>query len=224
MREERKYLKFWRSYSKQARQSYGQLYKNTGVLISKYIKAEVLDIGFGDVVNYDLSRVSSLKTLDQYSSKYNNPNVKHKHYVADARSLPVKKNSIDCVIAQFLFHHLAEDTIKKTDASLTQVLYEIRRVLKSDGEVLIVESFLPDFLELFEKFAYSFFVTFCRLISFPLVRQYSIRSFLENTEKVGFEIIEAKKVDKGPAVSQFGLDIPSWLTPVEVYFVRLKKN
>ncbi len=221
---EKRYLKFWRSYSRQTKKDYRELYKNTGLLISKHIQGEVLDVGSADVVNYDLSRVTSLTTADLYPTKYQNPKTNHKHIVADVRNIPLEEESFNCVVAQLLFHHLAEDSIHKTDSSLDRALSEIERVLKSDGQVLVIESFLPSFFEFLEVLFYPVFVLFCKLIDFPLVRQYSVDSFLKKSKKAGFNTVMVKKVEKGPFVSQFGLTIPSWLTPVEVYFIRLKKQ
>lgn len=217
------HLKLWRRYSKEVKENFFELYKNTGALITVHIKGRVLDVGFGDVFNYDISSVRQLVTVDLYPVKFRNRKVDHKHVIADVRDLPFKNDNFHFIVAQFLFHHLAESSVDSTNTNFLKALRELKRVLKPRGEILIVESFLPRALEILEETAYPLLVWFCKIIDFPQVRQYSVSSFLRWAKKAGLKKAEMKKVDKGSWVSQFGRKFPAWLTPVQVYFFRFKK-
>ncbi len=218
----RNYARFWRNYARQTETGLGDLYKNISRVISPAVKGEVLDVGSAGVVNYDLARVDSLTTVDLFSVRIKLP-VKHRHLVSDVRYLSLPAGRFDTVLAQFLFHHLAEKTLDETDRSVIGGLAEIKRVLKPGGEILVVESFLPRYLEIVEETGYPLLMAACRMINFPQVRQYSLSKFLKLTEVAGLKCRGRKILDKGRFVSQFGLKIPAALSPVEVYFLNFGK-
>jgi ubiquinone/menaquinone biosynthesis C-methylase UbiE len=86
-------------------------------------------LGFRDVYGLDLS-VALVLASDLHRSSV----------IGDARRLPFRTASRDVAIVQGGLHHLPEfDDVRAT-------LAEMRRVLKSDGRVIIIEPWLTPFL------------------------------------------------------------------------------
>jgi SAM-dependent methyltransferase len=89
-------------------------------------------LGFHNIEGVDLSP----RLIAQYHGRA-------KCYVLDCRRLPFADESKDAVIVQGGLHHLAS-----LPSDLEQTFAEIRRVLKQDGRVLLVEPWLTPFLRL----------------------------------------------------------------------------
>ncbi len=95
----------------------------------------VLDVGCGNgwlssrmlskghkVISMDISRSNVIKVLQKYSSE------SHQGLVADAYHLPMKSNTIDCIIASEVMEHVYDPKL------FIESLY---RVLKPGGKIII---------------------------------------------------------------------------------------
>jgi SAM-dependent methyltransferase len=89
------------------------------------------ELGFVNLAGVDLSP----SLLAQYSGRAD-------LYVGDCRHLKFESSSLDAVIVQGGLHHLPDLT-----ADLPQAMYEIHRVLRPSGLVLIVEPWRTLFLD-----------------------------------------------------------------------------
>lgn len=98
----------------------------------------VLDIGCGNARNmipfkdkFDLTGIDKsegmIKIAKEFSKKNN---IKAEFHVSDAKALPLDDNSIDNAISIAVYHHFSPEEIK-------DVLKELRRILKPDGEAFI---------------------------------------------------------------------------------------
>ncbi|MCG8651100.1 MAG: methyltransferase domain-containing protein, partial [Pirellulales bacterium] len=89
-------------------------------------------LGFSNLCGVDLS-----ETLLR---QYRGPATLH---LADCRKLPLDDQSFDAVIVQGGLHHLPS-----LPGDLTDVLLEVKRILKPDGMFYVVEPWLTPFLRL----------------------------------------------------------------------------
>jgi ubiquinone/menaquinone biosynthesis C-methylase UbiE len=120
-------------------------------------------LGFTCIEGADLS--ASL--LNQYSGPAN-------RYLCDCRRLPFDANSKDVVIIQGGLHHLPT-----LPDDLDQTLSEVRRVLKSEGRLVVVEPWRTPFLMVVHflcnaRLARSFWP---KLDSFSAMRHYERRTY-----------------------------------------------
>lgn len=113
------------------------------------MKGDILDLGCGDgalakelfsvgrnIIGIDISR----KAL-KFASKFSNI----KWVLGDVKELPFCSNSLDYVIASELIEHLTYNEAIK-------MLQEIRRVLKSDGKILLTTPNKYNFYYILYKF------------------------------------------------------------------------
>ena len=122
-----------------------------------------------------------------------------------------------------LIHHLVGNDVDDCYKNLNKVVEQAYRALKPDGKLIIVESCVPVWFNIFEKIVYKPASKIIEmLISHPPTFQYTSEIIEENLiEK--FTSVECRKIDMGKFVLQFGYKFPSALTPVQPYiFTALK--
>jgi ubiquinone/menaquinone biosynthesis C-methylase UbiE len=85
------------------------------------------------------TRIEGIDLSASLLAQYDGPAICH---VADCRQLPYDSESKDIIIVQGGLHHLS-----RLPEDLEQVLREVRRVLKPDGCVLVIEPWLTPFLK-----------------------------------------------------------------------------
>jgi len=145
-------------------------------LSSKYIKGEVLDVGSGGLITYDIAKAKSVLLTDISEDLIRSPQKivndrlefvnddRAKTKVANVFKLPFKKSSFDTVLVLSVLHHLSLPKVASNYRNLDNALKESYRVVKPKGYLLIWESCLSILISRIYKFfyevTYSFFIKF----------------------------------------------------------------
>tara|TARA_B100002052_G_C15566200_1_gene455779 strand:- start:191 stop:667 length:477 start_codon:yes stop_codon:yes gene_type:complete len=131
-------------------------------------------------------------------------------------NLPNNLKSFDKVLMNMLLHHLTGENISQNFSNLRKSIKQTKKTLKKKGELIIVESCVPKWFNLFEKLVYKFAsLVLLKFMNHPPVFQYTKEQILEELIEQGFEKIEYKIIKQGKFILQFGYKFPTFLTPVK---------
>jgi len=204
-------------------------YQSISSALSKklYDTKRLLDVGNGGVFAYDTTGVKEIVGLDLFL--YDLPkdiNLPENVTMVQGSALdiPIDLINYKVVVVVMLIHHLIGKTVTESIENIHRLLSEVHRVLLPGGKLVIVESCIPYWFFLFEKLVFipaSFVIE--KTMKHPPTLQYP-ESFIRNIlGSAGFSNIESKFIPKGKYVIQYGLKVPSWITPVQpVLFVADK--
>ena len=138
----------------------------------------VVDIGSGGVSHYRNPAIRRLISVDNVLEFLRHSKDKTVLNVAgDIRALPIKDDSVDRIIIQFVIHHLTESRLAKNLRNVKTALAETSRILRPGGEVFIVDSMAPFPLEMIERSAYVPAYHFLQILNKPMVFFFSVQSF-----------------------------------------------
>lgn len=122
---------------------YSTIFKFT----SSIVKGNVLDIGCGSRIYYNVDSVQSWAgldlsqtLLDQLRFLGGNEPPKVQKLLHTCEDLPFPDETFDTVCAVFVLHHLAQQNRARSRQIVLAVLREARRVLKKGGHLLIAEN------------------------------------------------------------------------------------
>jgi ubiquinone/menaquinone biosynthesis C-methylase UbiE len=189
---------------------------------------KMLDIGNGGVFDYEVSLVPNITGLDLFLDDLPKGIVIPKNVKmvqGSALEIPFEKPSFDGVIMVMLLHHLVGQTPKESLLNVEKALSEAGRVIKRGGKLIIVESCVPFWFYQLEKFLYrSATILIEKFMRHPATLQYP-KDVLRNVIfGAGFRDILIEEIPKGRFILQFGVKVPSWITPVRtILFSAIKK-
>lgn len=194
-------------------------YENIRSKMSGKLRGRVLDCGSGGMVDYSLEGIDRLTMVDlvrceRSLSRETESSCPITYAEGDVKALPFPDASYDVVLMKMLVHHLAGPSVKETRQNVLKALEESRRVLDTQGKLIIVESFLPRYAEFLEAVFFPFFKVFLSMISHPIVFQWSYTSFLEAAKKSGLQCTECISIPQGKWIVQFGIRWPTIFTPL----------
>jgi ubiquinone/menaquinone biosynthesis C-methylase UbiE len=206
-------------------------FRNSGRLINSELVAgqSVADIGNGGVINYRFDGLKQLDCIDLSLSrtaekKYEkNKNISFK--VGNVFLLSnIPDEQYDRVIIQCVIHHLAGPNYSVTVSNTQKALSECMRILKKDGELLIVESTVLPWFEKIEKLLYGLMQLFFKIIRFDTVYQYSAPSLVQliNAMKIG-TIKSSEMIEIGKYMWLLKRKFPNKLTPCRAVWLCIKK-
>ncbi len=195
-------------------------------------KKQVLDIGSGGNIFYDYKLSTSVTALD--ISEKSLQNLKDDKIIkisGDARDLSkIKNKSIDVVLIIFALHHINGKNYRSSLTSLRKILEETDKVLKEDGEIIILELTLNKFLYYIQVIFYKLTYLILKSMETDMVFFYNdniIRNNLlmtNNASKIKTETIKMTGwLD--PLLGTFPgiIKIPAFLMPTNLKFFYLKK-
>ena len=193
-------------------------YKNIYLEISKKLKGtnKLLDIGHGGTFDYNTKVIHKIVGVDlSYMNDKKLPkNIKL--VKGNVLNLPNNLKSFDKVLMNMLLHHLTGKNVSQNFSNLRKSIKQTKKTLKKKGELIIVESCVPKWFNLFEKIVYKFAsLLLLRFINHPPVFQYTKEQILKELNQVGFKNVEYKVIKQGKFILQFGYIFPTFLTPVK---------
>ena len=113
---------------------------------SRFISGNVLDIGCGGKVYYQVDNATSWTGMDCASKRLHNVSFLHgrpedvRVLTADARQLPFASRTFDTVCCFFLLHHLGRNNRKESARQVKLALAETRRILSDGGRLVVAEN------------------------------------------------------------------------------------
>jgi len=185
------------------------------------------DIGNGGVFDYDAGRVKNIVALDLFlddlpasSSFPENVTLQR----GDALQIPFPSESFDGVLMSMLIHHLVGKTVTESLDNVHIAIREAFRVLTFGGKLIVVESCIPPWFFLVERFIFPVASRIInRLLRHPATLQYPSSLLLQMVMDT-FHNGEVSSIPLGKWVLQFGVKFPSVFTPVTPYIVIAKKQ
>ena len=172
-----------------------EIYKNVRIELDKNLNGVVLDIGNGNVFAYDVNRLEKVIALDLAFTDDIQDSEKIKHIIGNAVDLrKIDSESFDCVLMQFVIHHIIGKTRKDTDKLVLASLNEAWRVLKRKGKLIIAEMLVHPILEPVENIFYGITSRFLGLLDRPMVKFYSKKSLVSKLYTTNFNQVSFKQI------------------------------
>lgn len=178
---------------------------------------KLLDVGSGGIFNYDITLPREIVALDLFLEQIDQTRLPgHIRFIqGSALKMPFANGEFDTLMMEMLIHHLTGSSPDESLANLETCLNECARVLKPGGKLVIVESCVPKWFYLFEKKVFSLgSATLGKMISHPLTLQYTAKILLQKITS-RFHGVTGKELPKGKYILQFGVKVPSRLTPAQ---------
>lgn len=191
--------------------------------ITNVIKSSsnLLDIGHGGSFDYDTSKIKSITGLDL--DKMIDGSVLPKNIMlkeGSALDIPDDIKNFDTTLVVMLLHHLVGQKVSENLENLDRCLNQIRKTLLSNGKLVIVESCVPKWFYFIEKILYkpsAFLIK--KFMKHPPAFQFTQEILIEYLYKNNYKNIAVKKVKQGKFILQYGVKVPTFLTPVETVII-----
>jgi SAM-dependent methyltransferase len=201
-------------YFKRIQREYGEasasssrMYLDIGRRLDEVLFGTVIDFGNGGVINYDprrLDRLICVDLIDPDASNRSGMDGKISFMQGDFYDIGIHVRP-DCVLAQFLLHHLTDDR------RLLLSLKKIRAMLKPGGRLILLEVRLPASAAAIQRILRPVLIQLYALLRKPPVRFFSLRALSGLLTEAGFT----------PASVQF-IPIKGRVSPAPVFFPRLR--
>ncbi len=191
----------------EASASSSQMYLDIGRRLDEILFGTVIDFGNGGVINYDARRLDRLICVDLIDPAASNRSViggKIRYIQGDFYDIRLNLRP-DCVLAQFLLHHLTDDR------RLLLSLKKIRAMLKPGGRLILLEVRLPTAAEATQRVLRPILIRSYALLRKPPVRFFSLKALCDLVIDAGF----------APASVQL-IPIKGRVSPAPVFFPRLR--
>jgi ubiquinone/menaquinone biosynthesis C-methylase UbiE len=187
----------------------------------------VLDIGNGGVFDYDAQRVPEIVGLDLFLDQIDKTRcpANVRFVSGSALDLPMRDGTFDGVIINMLLHHLVGRTVDESIRNVKGALGEALRVLKPGGRLILIESCTPRWFYAFERLVFRAASRVIHLFtSHPITLQYPPGQIAQYIRDLG-EPVEVTRIPKGRWVLQYGVKVPSFVTPICPYrFIAQKRE
>lgn len=208
-----------------------ELYENIRTVLNQNLKGVVLDIGNGGVFAYDVNKLTQVIAVDLGFDNSIHDTEKIKYLVGNACDLiKINSDSVDCVLMQFLLHHIVGKNRNETDCLIRLSLKEAQRVLKPKGKLIIIEIAVHPFFEYVEDILYNINHFLLSLVNRPMVKFYSKKGLLSKLRSAGFEQLMINKINIGkwcdPLSALFPgvIKMPAYLYPARHYSITALKS
>ena len=220
---QKEFFENWTGYREDLQKTQGLVYRQAEALINARIQdRHVVDVGNGGIFNYDVSKTKSVAAMDLYPlpQAENLKNVTY--YVGRSDRLPLEPASHDVVIWQNIMHHMVEDSAGTPLPLLKASLQDARRVLKPDGEIIIIETYCSPFLFWLQGVMFPLTYLVLNWIRHPLVRLLSRQKVTELLEQNGFEVLEQTEIQKDKYMILLGVPVPTRWLPLKIFYLRAR--
>ena len=184
----------------------------------------LLDIGHGGTFDYDTTAVNTIVGLDLDKMIETQFIPKNVHLeIGSALDVPNKLINFDKVLFVMLIHHLVGKNVDENLENLSKCIYQCKKTLSKNGELIIVESCVPKWFYSIEKLLFkptSYFIN--KFMKHPPAFQFTKEIIFENLIKNGFKEVKIRKIKQGKFILQYGIKFPTILTPVETVIFSAK--
>lgn len=185
----------------------------------------LLDIGNGGVFDYDVSLAAEVTALDLFLHQIDRTTApRHIRFVTgSALSLPIPDSTFDAVVVCMLLHHLVGRTVEESLQNVELALREAVRVVRPGGRLVLIESCVPAWFYGFERVVFGLASRVINLVTtHPVTLQFPAGLIAERLGALTGRV-DVTRIPKGRWVLQYGVKVPSLLTPVCPYrFVAYK--
>ena len=225
---EKKNIEFFSSNSKyQNNVATIDTYKILYSEITNFIKSsnKLLDIGHGGTFDYDTSKVKEITGLD-LDKMIDVKNIPKNIRLVEGSALDIPEDikNFDTTIVVMLLHHLVGNEVSENLENLDRCLQQIRKTLIDNGKLIIVESCVPKWFYLIEKILFkptSFLIK--KFIKHPPAFQFTEEILGKYLKKNNFKNINFKEIRQGKFILQYGIKVPTFLTPVKTIIITATK-
>lgn len=176
----------------------------------------LLDIGNGGFFNYDIADIDHVRVLDLFldSHETHAPNVHiTRGDVLECTDLDLG-GKFDVILLQMLIHHVTGKTVSESIANLQRIFFGLKTHLAPGGRLVVIESTVPSWFFAFERIVFERLNKVWRF-AHPLTLQYTPERILNAAQDAGFRIVEYSHLPRGRWLLQFGMRVPSFVTPVQ---------
>jgi SAM-dependent methyltransferase len=206
-------------------------YRTIHALVSDRVAGvdHLIDVGNGGVFPYDTTGVKTITAVDLFLDSLP-PDIIERYFPKNAclkqgsaLALPEPDNSCDMVLMVMLLHHLSGKDWRESWANAKTALAEGMRVLRPGGRMLIVESCVPYWFFQLEKPAFRLVSLVTKtVLSHPVTIQFPATMIADELGRHG-SAVNVRKIPKGRFVLQFGMKVPSFMTPAQPYAIETTK-
>lgn len=226
VKQQRKYFDSISTHYAQGNKLNIEFLRRLKKIVTPYIKGDVLDVGSGGVISFDIKNAKSLMLVDiaqgllRYpqiisDNKFKKINSKKIHTLeASVLNLPLKNNSFDRILMFNVAHHLSEPSLKSSRDNVCKAIQEIYRVLKEDGKLLLLDNCPTSLFKNVLDLGYPFWYFLLNFFNKPLpyfLSESQIKQYLFRNK---FITIKVKKIKWSKRVYQPifpAFSPPGWL-------------
>ncbi|EEQ12391.1 Methyltransferase [Yersinia mollaretii ATCC 43969] len=189
---------------------------------------KLLDIGNGGIFDYSTENISEIFGLDLFLDSITDDVVvpdNVRMIQGSALDIPESLSNFDAVLMVMLIHHLVGKDVQSCVDNARRSFEEAYRVVKPGGRLLVMDSCVPAWFYAIETRLFkaaSWVIE--RTIKHPPVLQHTNSGIAELMKNVGFGDIEIIIVPKGKYIVQFGVKVPSFITPTQPVLIIGHKN
>ena len=190
----------------------------------------LLDVGNGGVFSYDTSKVGAITAIDLFFDQLP-PELLAAYFPSNARpkpgsalAIPEPDEHYDMVLMVMLLHHLSGRDWRSSWENARRAIDETWRVLRPGGRCLIVEACVPRWFFQLEKPAFSILSRLTQtVLSHPVTFQFPVDMIVDEFKRRS-SAVKLEPIAKGRHVLQFGIKVPSWLTPAIPFSIMAEKQ
>ncbi len=199
--------------------------ENLKKISSPYIYGDVLDVGNGGLISFDLRKVKTITISDIAGDLLKEPRTveggrfrlvcdnRIRKVEASVLELPFADKSFDVVVMFNVLHHLSTPSLAGSKKNILKAFREINRVLRDGGTLILLDNCPTLPFKLLLDFGYEFWykllINFGKPLPYFLSKK-QITDFLEE----GFNLEETRKLNWSPRVYQPlfpKFSAPGWL-------------
>ncbi|MDO8503235.1 MAG: class I SAM-dependent methyltransferase [bacterium] len=183
-------------------------------LISPHIFGDVLDIGNGGSICFDIKKARSVTLADLAIKLLRNPKIvdkgrfravdksKLRCVEANVLNLSFKDKSFDVVLLLWVAHHLSVSSKGGSKRNVNRAFSEISRILRKDGLFILAENCPAGFVKFFLDLGYPFWYFLLSKVNKPLPYFMSRGEIEQLLKKNGLTIIKKNNLAFGKKAYQ----------------------
>jgi hypothetical protein len=193
--------------------------------ISQALSAELagirklLDVGNGGVFDYDTSLIPEIVGLDLFLDALPKDvvipsNIRMRQ--GSALAIPNDLRDFDAVLMVMLIHHLVGKTVAICQENVQKSFDEAHKVIGSKGKLIVMDSCVPHWFFLCQRLAFGPAAwVISKTMKHPPVLQHTAQSVIKMMRQSGFNRVQSIVIPKGRFILQFGIKVPSFVTPTQ---------